>query len=173
SVLGRVGPEDKIEAAIANYELAFRMQAAVPDLLEIRGESAATRKLYGIDDDVTRTFGMECLLARRLVERGVRFIELTPPAVAGANRWDQHDKVQEGHTKMATATDLPIAGLIRDLKSRGLFDQTLLVWAGEFGRTPVAQGESKGRDHSPYGFSIWLAGGGIRGGMIYGATDDY
>jgi Protein of unknown function (DUF1501) len=173
SVLSRIGPEDKVEAAIANYELAFRMQAAVPDLLDAGAETAATRRLYGIDDELTRTFGMQCLLARRLVERGVRFVELTPPAVAGANRWDQHDKIQEGHTKMATATDLPIAGLIKDLKSRGLLDETLLVWAGEFGRTPVAQGDSKGRDHSPYGFSIWLAGGGVKGGLIYGATDDY
>jgi hypothetical protein len=173
SVLGRLGQDDRVESAIANYELAFRMQAAVPNLLEIRGESAATRRLYCIDEESTRAFGMQCLLARRLVERGVRFVELTPPAVAGVNRWDQHDKLKEGHEKMARATDHPIAGLLTDLKARGLLDQTLVVWAGEFGRTPVAQGTSTGRDHSPYGFSIWLAGGGIKGGTVYGSTDEY
>jgi hypothetical protein len=173
SVLGRMGNDERVESAIANYELAFRMQAAVPELLEIRGETALTRQMYGVDDETTRSFGMQCLIARRLVERGVRFIEVTPPAVTGANRWDQHDKLQEGHLKMARATDLPIAGLLLDLKARGLLDQTLVVWCGEFGRTPVAQGTSTGRDHSPYGFSMWMAGAGIRGGMIYGATDEY
>src|SRR5204863_8269423 len=137
------------------------------------GETEATRRLYGIDDEMTRTYGLSCLLARRLVERGVRFIELTPPAIAGANRWDQHDKLKEGHSKNALACDKPIAGLLKDLKSRGLLDQTLVVWAGEFGRTPVAQGTATGRDHSPYGFSIWLAGGGVKGGIVYGATDEY
>src|SRR5262249_46767334 len=155
------------------YELAFRMQAAVPELLDTSAETAATERLYGIEDEATRVFGQSCLLARRLIERGVRFVELTPPAIAGANRWDQHDKLKDGHTKMALATDKPIAGLLTDLKRRGLLDETLVVWAGEFGRTPVAQGASTGRDHSPYGFSIWLAGGGIRGGTIHGATDDY
>jgi hypothetical protein len=173
SVLGRLAHDDRVEAAIANYELAFRMQAAVPGLLNTGGETAGTQRLYGIDQEATRAFGMQCLLARRLIERGVRFVEVTPPAVAGANRWDQHDKIKEGHEKMARATDQPIAGLLKDLKGRGLLDQTLVVWAGEFGRTPVAQGSSGGRDHSPYGFSIWLAGGGIQGGMVYGATDEY
>src|SRR5438552_421396 len=116
---------------------------------------------------------MQCLMARRLVERGVRFVEVTPPAVAGANRWDQHDRIKEGHESMARATDRPIAALLTDLKSRGLLEQTLVVWAGEFGRTPVAQGTSTGRDHNPYGFTIWLAGGGIKGGTIHGATDEY
>jgi hypothetical protein len=173
TVLGRLGHDDRVEAAIANYELAFRMQAAVPDLLDLRGESAATRKLYGLDDEATRAYGTQCLLARRLVERGVRFVELTPPAVAGANRWDQHDKLKEGHEKMARATDRPVAALLTDLKARGMLDRTLVVWAGEFGRTPVAQGNFGGRDHSPYGFSIWLAGGGVKGGVVYGATDEY
>ncbi len=173
SVIARLGNDDRVEAAISNYELAFRMQAAVPELLDTAGETRATRRLYGLEEDTTRSFGMQCLLARRLVERGVRFVEVTPPAVAGANRWDQHDKIKDGHEKMALATDLPIAGLLCDLKSRGLLEQTLVIWAGEFGRTPVAQGTSTGRDHSPYGFSIWLAGGGIRGGMVYGATDEY
>ncbi|MCI0461164.1 MAG: DUF1501 domain-containing protein [Gemmataceae bacterium] len=173
AVLGRLGPDDRLESAIANYELAFRMQAAVPDVLDIRGESAATRRLYGVDEEATRAFGMQCLLARRLVERGVRFVELTPPAVTGANRWDQHDKLKDGHEKLARATDQPVAALLKDLKARGLLEQTLVVWGGEFGRTPVAQGTSTGRDHSPYGFSIWLAGGGIQGGLVYGATDEY
>jgi len=173
SALAQLAHDDRVESAIANYELAFRMQAAVPELLELRRESAVSRRMYGIDDEATRTFGTQCLLARRLIERGVRFVELTPPAVQGANRWDQHDKIHEGHAKMALATDQPIAALLTDLKARGLLDETLVVWAGEFGRTPVAQGESTGRDHSPYGFSIWLAGGGIRPGMIYGATDEY
>ena len=173
SVLARLGPADQVEAAIANYELAFRMQAAVPELLDTRGETAATHRMYGTDDETTRTFGMSCLLARRLIERGVRFVEVTPPAVAGANRWDQHDKLHDGHAKMARATDQPIAALLTDLKARGLLDETLVVWAGEFGRTPVAQGAQTGRDHSPYGFSIWLAGGGVKGGVIYGATDEY
>ncbi|HZN35923.1 MAG TPA: DUF1501 domain-containing protein [Pirellulaceae bacterium] len=171
SVLGRGDP--RIEAAIANYELAFRMQTAVPELLAVSSETAATERLYGLDDEATRPFGTQCLLARRLIERGVRFVEVMPPAVAGANRWDQHDRIADGHAKMARATDLPIAGLLADLKARGLLDQTLVVWAGEFGRTPVAQGASRGRDHSPYGFSIWLAGGGVRGGQVYGATDEY
>ncbi len=169
----RLGSEPLVEAAIANYELAFRMQAAVPELLDLRGESAATRKLYGIDDPTTRAYGTQCLLARRLVERGVRFIELTPPAVPGANRWDSHNKLQDGHEKMARATDRPVAGLLRDLKGRGLLGSTLVLWGGEFGRTPVAQGNSGGRDHNPYGFTMFLAGGGVRGGLAYGATDEY
>src|SRR5262249_41763234 len=170
SVLGRMGKDDRVESAIATYELAFRMQAAVPELLDLRGEAAANRRLYGLDEEATRAFGTQCLLARRLVERGVRFVEVTPPAVAGANRWDQHDKLKDGHEKMARATDQPVAALLKDLKARGLLKQTLVVWAGEFGRTPVAQGRSTGRDHSPYGFSIWLAGRGVQGGVVHGAT---
>ena len=172
--LERLGRVDQVESAIANYELAFRMQTAVPELMDIRGESEATRKLYGLDAayDHTRTFGMQCLVARRLVERGVRFIELTCPATVGADRWDQHGNLKLGHENNSRAVDQPIAGLLRDLKSRGLLDQTLVVWAGEFGRTPFAQG-TDGRDHNPFGFSIWLAGGGVKGGIIYGATDEY
>ena len=138
----------------------------------ISGESAATQALYGLDDPATETFGRQCLIARRLVERGVRFIELLCPQVASADRWDQHGGLKEGHQNNARATDRPIAGLLRDLKSRGLLAETLVVWAGEFGRTPMAQG-SDGRDHNPFGFTIWLAGGGIKGGTIHGATDDY
>lgn len=172
-VLERLGRVDALESAIANYELAFRMQAAVPELTDLRGESDVTRKLYGLDADFapTRTYGLQCLLARRLVERGVRFIELTCPSTGG-DRWDQHGQLKTGHENNARAVDQPIAGLLRDLRSRGLLDHTLVVWAGEFGRTPFAQG-ADGRDHNPFGFSVWLAGGGVRGGCLYGATDDY
>ena len=173
TLLGRVGAADQIEAAIANYELAFRMQASVPELADLSAETRATKALYGFyaDYEHTRGYAAQCLLARRLVERGVRFIELTCPNV-GYDRWDQHQKLREGHQLNALAVDQPIAGLIKDLKSRGLFDQTLLVWAGEFGRTPFAQGED-GRDHNPSAFSIWLAGAGIKGGVIHGTTDAY
>jgi hypothetical protein len=172
-VLSRMGRHDSLEAAISNYELAFRMQAAVPELVSLEGESPATRKLYGLDDPYppTRIFGRECLIARRLVERGVRFVELLCPSV-GADRWDQHGGLKQGHQNNARAVDRPIAALLEDLKARGLLGSTLVVWGGEFGRTPMAQG-SDGRDHNPYGFTMWLAGGGIKGGTIYGATDDY
>lgn len=170
-LIERIGPEDKVESAIANYELAFRMQAAVPDLMNMQTETPATQKLYGIDEPDTALFGQQCLVARRLIERGVRFIELLCPNL-GFDRWDQHSNLKGGHEKNAKAVDKPIAGLIKDLKARGLLDSTLIVWGGEFGRTPMAQG-SDGRDHNPFGFSMWLCGGGIKGGTIYGATDDY
>lgn len=171
SVLARMGPQDMLESSIANYELAFRMQTAVPELMDLAGETDATKKLYGLDDKTTEIFGRECLLARRLVERGVRFVELLCQSV-GVDRWDQHRDLQDGHERNARAVDKPIAGLLKDLKSRGLLDETLVIWGGEFGRTPMAQG-SNGRDHNPFGFTMWLAGGGIKGGTIYGATDDY
>ena len=172
-LLGRIGHAEQIESAITNYELAFRMQASVPELTDLSNETEATKKLYGMDseDPHTRGYGAQCLLARRLVERGVRFVELTCPRVA-ADRWDQHANLKEGHEKNAHAVDQPIAGLLRDLKARGMFEDTLVIWAGEFGRTPFAQGEN-GRDHNPSAFSIWLAGAGIRGGTVYGATDEY
>jgi hypothetical protein len=172
-LLARQGHNDQLESAIANYELAFRMQAAVPELMDISGESQAVRDLYGVDAEYgpTKTFGSLCLVARRLVERGVRFIELTCPGV-GADRWDQHGNLVEGHQNNARAVDQPIAGLLTDLKAQGLLDSTLVVWGGEFGRTPMAQG-SNGRDHNPFGYTMWLAGGGIKGGTAYGATDDY
>jgi hypothetical protein len=169
--LERTGPNDPLEAAIGNYELAFRMQTAVPELMDLRGESPATRRLYGIDDHATEPFGTACLVARRLVERGVRFVEvLCPPT--GGDRWDQHSNLRVGHENNARACDRPIAGLLKDLKSRGLLGETLVLWGAEFGRTPMAQG-TDGRDHNPYGFTMWLAGGGIKGGTIYGATDEY
>jgi hypothetical protein len=172
-VLGRLGHQDSLEASIANYELAFRMQAAVPGLLDLAGESKATRDLYGLEDPYvpTQIFARQCLIARRLVERGVRFVELLCPSV-GVDRWDQHSDLKGGHEKNSRAVDRPIAGLLRDLKARGLLESTVVIWGGEFGRTPMAQG-TNGRDHNPFGFTIWLAGGGIRGGQIYGATDDY
>ena len=172
-VLDQIGKVDQLESAIANYELAFRMQAAVPQLLDLKGETPATRKLYGLDDSYPQmgTFGTLCLLARRLVERGVRFVELTCPANSG-DRWDQHSGLKEGHQNNARAVDLPIAALLHDLKSRGLLGHTLVLWGGEFGRTPVAQG-ADGRDHNPYGFTVWLAGGGVKRGTTYGATDEY
>lgn len=172
-VLGRMGQQDALESAIANYELAFRMQTAVPDLMDISSETQATQELYGLFDDFpqTRGYGQQCLVARRLIERGVRFIELTCPSV-GADRWDQHSDLKTGHERNARATDKPIAALLTDLKTRGLLDETLVIWAGEFGRTPMAQG-TDGRDHNPFGFTIWLAGGGVKGGTIYGATDEY
>jgi hypothetical protein len=172
-VLQRLGETDQLESAIANYELAFRMQSAVPALMDLSGESKATRDLYGLDAAYkhTQSFGSMCLVARRLVERGVRFIELTCPSL-GHDRWDQHGNLEKGHQDNALAVDQPIAGLLKDLKSRELLDQTLVIWGGEFGRTPMAQG-ANGRDHNPFGFTMWLAGGGIKGGTIYGATDDY
>jgi Protein of unknown function (DUF1501) len=172
--LERMGHVDQVESAIANYELAFRMQTAVPELMDVKSESETTRKLYGLDAsfEQTRIFGAQCLVARRLVERGVRFIELTCPAIAGPDRWDQHANLKDGHEGNAQMVDQPIAGLLQDLKARGLLESTLVLWAGEFGRTPFAQG-TDGRDHNPFGFSVWLAGGGVKGGTIYGATDEY
>jgi hypothetical protein len=171
--LERSGGNDALESAIANYELAARMQTAVPELVDIDGESRATRALYGLDDPYppTRQYGRQCLVARRLVERGVRFVEVLSPSI-GACHWDQHKDLRKGHGDKARATDGPVAALLTDLKSRGLLDSTLVFWGGEFGRTPMAQG-TDGRDHNPFGFSIWLAGGGVKGGTLLGATDDY
>ncbi len=171
--LDQLGRVDKIESAIANYELAYRMQSAVPDLASLAGETEATREMYGLNATAkgTATFGRQCLLARRLLEKGVRFIELTCPNV-GHDRWDQHHDLKKGHAQNAEAVDRPIAALLTDLKQRGLLDETLVVWSGEFGRTPFAQG-SDGRDHNPFGFSMWLAGAGIKGGSVFGATDEY
>lgn len=176
--LDRTGDEAEIEAAIQNYETAFRMQAAVPELCDLSGETAATLSDYGVDspDAELSAYARQCLLARRLVERGVRFIELSCltrgiGAGNGPNPWDQHGDLERGHKSMAEEVDQPIAALIRDLRQRGLLQETLLIWTGEFGRTPFSQG-SNGRDHNPFGFSVWLAGGGVRGGTAWGATDD-
>jgi hypothetical protein len=177
--LKEAGANAQLEAAIQNYEMAWRMQSAVPELCDIRGESAATRKLYGMDgpDSPRTAYAHQCLLARRLVERGVRFVELSclPQTLDGGqapNPWDQHGAIKKGHANMAHQVDQPIAALVKDLKARGLLDTTLVIWAGEFGRTPFAQG-SDGRDHNPYGFTIWMAGGDVKGGTTLGATDDF
>lgn len=169
----------QVEAAVKNYETAYRMQSAIPELCDIKGETQATDKLYGLDskNPMTAAYGRQALLARRLVERGVRFVELTclpqsPGGSQAANPWDQHGGLEVGHRNMAQQVDQPIAGLLKDLKSRGLLDDTIVIWATEFGRTSFSQG-SDGRDHNPYGFSVWMAGGGIKGGTIYGATDEF
>lgn len=172
-VIKKTGAHDAIEASISNYELAYRMQTSVPDLMDISGETKQTQELYGMFAGFpqTRTYAHQCLVARRLVERGVRFIELTCPSIKG-DRWDQHSNLKDGHENNSLAVDQPIAGLLTDLKNRGLLDETLIIWAGEFGRTPMAQG-TNGRDHNPSGFTVWMAGGGIKGGTVYGATDEY
>ena len=165
--LQQTGPDDRIEGAIAAYELAFRMQAEAPDVFRIEDEPESIHRSYGIDAKETREFGRACLLARRLAEAGVRFIQLST-----GNVWDQHGNLEAGHTKNALATDRPIAALIKDLKQRGMFEETLIVWGGEFGRTPIVQGKN-GRDHNPQGFTMWIAGGGAKGGMAYGETDEF
>jgi hypothetical protein len=174
----QIAPDANVAAAIANYETAYLMQSAVPELCDIKGESEATKKLYGLDaaDKFTAAYARQALVARRLVERGVRFVELSCLSVGigaggAANPWDQHGKLKDGHQRMALQVDQPIAALIKDLKARGLFERTLIIFAGEFGRTPFSQG-SDGRDHNPMGFSVMMAGGGLRRGVTYGATDE-
>lgn len=173
ALIEQVGGADALESAVANYETAYAMQTAVPELTDLGHETEQTKELYGMNHPYpqTQTFGRQCLLARRLVERGVRFIELTCPSVGG-DRWDQHGNLKDGHENNARAVDQPIAGLLKDLKRRGMLDETLVVWAGEFGRTPFAQGNN-GRDHNPMGYTIWMAGGGVKGGVSHGATDNF
>jgi len=168
---GREYPEDSaLTARIKAYELAFRMQTSVPETLKIADETQATQELYGLNDPATRDFGMQMLAARRFVERGVRFIQVQHGA-GGAGAWDAHGGLKANHERNFKAVDKPIAGLLKDLKQRGLLDSTLVLFATEFGRTPGTQG-SDGRDHHIYGFSIWMAGGGVRGGLVHGATDE-
>jgi hypothetical protein len=164
------GPHAALEARINSFELAFRMQSEMPLVEDISDESESTLKQYGLDDPVTQDFGRQCLMARRFAERGVRFIQVTHSD--SKVQWDQHGNLLEGHSKNAREVDLPIAGLLGDLKARGLLDDTLVLWGGEFGRTPVAQG-TNGRDHNPDGFTMWMAGGGVKPGFKYGATDEY
>ncbi|MCP4786607.1 MAG: DUF1501 domain-containing protein [Fuerstiella sp.] len=168
--LERLGPDAELEARIASYELGYRMQASAPEVFDVASESNHTRDMYGLDDKETSEFGTHCLLARRLVERGVRCIQLRNGG------WDAHSSLQSNHLNGGARTDKPIAGLIQDLKQRGLLETTLIVWGGEFGRTPTIEGSrtgsSRGRDHSPAGYSMWLAGGGVKGGRIIGATDE-
>lgn len=174
TALEHLGRHDALETAIANYELAYRMQMAVPEVTDISDESAETQRLYGLEASFehTRSYGRQCLVARRLIERGVRFVELTCPRAHGSARWDAHGDLTKNHSRNALAVDQPIAGLLTDLKARGLLEETLVFWSGEFGRTPFAQG-SDGRDHNPFGFSCWLAGGGVKDGGSYGATDEF
>jgi len=160
------GDLPQLAARIQNFELAARMQVEALRNIDLSNETAATRRMYGLENDVTKRFGTQCLTARRLVEAGVRFVHLI------RNDWDHHGKLKESLTKSCHETDQPVAALLRDLKQRGLLDNTLVIWAGEFGRLPVVQG-SDGRDHNPFGFSFWMAGGGVTGGTIYGATDEF
>lgn len=168
--LAKQGIDSELEARIASYELGFRMQASAPETFEISNEPEHIRKLYGLDDKATTEFGSQCLIARRLVEKGVRCIQLRHGG------WDAHGSLEGNHLKQAKAVDLPIAGLLTDLKQRGLLDETLVVWGGEFGRTPTTEGSAKGakrgRDHSPAGYTVWMAGGGVKGGQVIGATDE-
>ncbi|MCC6537954.1 MAG: DUF1501 domain-containing protein [Bryobacterales bacterium] len=168
----------ELDARMSSYELAFRMQVAAPELADLTKESAATRAMYGIDEKTSADFGGKCLMARRLVERGVRFVQLWSGNTTEGGDWDGHKGCDANHVKMSAKIDKPVAGLLADLESRGLLDSTLVVWAGEFGRTPTSDGsmngggDSLGRDHNPYGFSIWMAGGGVRGGKVIGRTDE-
>ncbi len=178
--LARRGEDTDLEARMTAYELAFRMQASAPEVADISSETGATKALYGLDSAVTRPFGKQCLLARRMVERGVRFVQLYSGGgnSGGSPGWDGHNQIDYNHETMAAQVDRPIAGLLQDLKGRGLLEQTLVVWGGDFGRTPFTDGSeggarnNAGRDHNPYGFSVWMAGGGIRGGKAIGATDE-
>ena len=163
--------DSRLSARIESFELAYRMQVQAPDAFDLTRETDKTQKLYGLDRKETETFGRQCLLARRLVERGVRFVQLYH-TTGGFQPWDQHGDLKGGHSKNALATDFPIAGLLKDLKARDLLKDTLVIWGGEFGRTPAAEG-TDGRDHHPFGFTMWLAGGGVKGGMAYGETDEF
>jgi hypothetical protein len=158
----------ELEARIRGYELAYRMQAQAPQVVDLSKETAATKQLYGMDEEKTAVFGRNCLLARRLVENGVRFIQLYSGA---GSKWDSHKAIETNHSRLCHAVDQPIAGLLTDLKQRGLLDETLVIWGGEFGRTPMSE-QGDGRDHNPTGFTMWMAGGGVKGGQIFGATDD-
>ncbi|KLU04401.1 putative sulfatase [Rhodopirellula islandica] len=163
--------DEALRARVRSYELAFRMQTAVPDVVRLEDETALTQREYGLDQPETKVFGRQMLTARRLVEQGVRFVQVYHGSNGGAGQWDNHKGLKAGHSKLCKQTDQPIGALLKDLKQRGLLDETLVVWATEFGRTPGAQ-SSNGRDHHPYGFSVWMAGGGVKGGMTHGATDE-
>ncbi|MEX2581359.1 MAG: DUF1501 domain-containing protein [Verrucomicrobiales bacterium] len=157
-----------LEARIRSYELAFRMQAEAPEAIDLDSEPEHVKELYGLENEETRVYGRQCLMARRLVERGVRFIQLYHGA---GSKWDSHSKMEENHSRLCNNVDVPIVGLIKDLKQRGLLDETLVIWGGEFGRTPMSE-KGDGRDHNPTGFTMWMAGGGVKGGQTIGATDE-
>jgi hypothetical protein len=167
--------DSRLEARIQSFELAYRMQMQAPEAFDVNSESEATKKLYGLDDPVTETFGRQCLMARRLSERGVRMVQVYHTMTSkrsSCQLWDQHGSLKTELPNNCAATDKPIAALIKDLKSRGLLEDTLIIWGGEFGRTPTAEG-TNGREHHPFGFSMWMAGGGVKGGLTYGATDEF
>jgi uncharacterized protein (DUF1501 family) len=168
--LADTGPNQMLESRIESFELAFRMQSSMPEAGDLSQETAATQELYGLNDPMTAGFGRQCLMARRFSERGVRFVQVTHSDTKV--QWDQHADLKEGHGKNAAEVDRPIAALLKDLKTRGLLDDTLVMWGGEFGRTPTAQGNN-GRDHNPEGFTMWFAGGGVKPGISYGETDEY
>jgi uncharacterized protein (DUF1501 family) len=170
--VGRDPEDTELAARIASYELAFRMQQHAPEAVDLARETAATKTAYGLDDKRTADFGTRCLLARRLVERGVRFVQLYSGGGPLITQWDAHDDLNANHEKMCGHVDRPIAALLKDLKQSGLLDTTLVVWGSEFGRTPMSQG-GKGRDHNSYGYTMWLAGGGVKGGQAVGATDEF
>ena len=163
--------EEALNGRLNSFELAYRMQSTMPSIQDLSNETRDTMRLYGIDDPVTENFGRQCLMARRFLENGVRFVQVTHSD--SEVQWDQHGDLYQGHTKNASEVDKPIAGFLTDLKARGLLDDTLVLWGGEFGRTPTCQQGSNGRDHNPHGFTMWMAGGGVKGGYAYGATDDY
>jgi hypothetical protein len=164
--------DDEIEAVVESYETAWKMQHTAPEVLDIEKEDASTLQLYGIGEKATDRFGRQCLLARRLCEAGVRFIQVTYGDDTANPAWDQHSNLEK-HADHALATDRPVAALLQDLKQRGLLEDTLVWWGGEFGRTPYAQDNGTGRDHNPGGFTVWLAGGGVKPGLTYGATDEF
>ena len=166
----KMAREKVLEGRLNSFELAFRMQTAMPEIQDLSQESQRVHRLYGIDNPVTEDFGRQCLMARRFLQRGVRFVQVTHSD--SLVQWDQHGNLYQGHTKNASEVDVPIAGFLTDLKKLGLLEDTLVIWGGEFGRTPTAQG-TDGRDHNPHGFTMWLAGGGVKGGYAYGATDEY
>lgn len=167
SHLEQSGPDSALEARIRSFELAFQLQTAAPELQSVADETEATQRAYGLDNPATRNFGRQCLMARRFAERGVRFVQ-----ISHSYKWDQHGNLKADHGRNAMEVDQPIAALIHDLKQRGLLEDTLVLWGGEFGRTPSAQGND-GRDHNPQGYTMWMAGGGVKPGIRYGATDDY
>ncbi len=168
--LKNAGASQALEGRLNSFELAYRMQSSMPEVQDISQETSATQAMYGIDDAVTEDFGRQCLMARRFLERGVRYVQVTHSD--SEVQWDQHGNLYQGHTKNATEVDKPIAGFLEDLKTRGLLEDTLVLWGGEFGRTPTSQG-TNGRDHNPHGFTMWMAGAGVKGGYAYGATDDF
>jgi hypothetical protein len=172
--LERTPGNSELAARIESYELAYRMQGCAPEVVDLQSESAATQKLYGLDNPITEPFGRQCLMARRLVQRGVRFVQLYHGGlgVQNTDTWDAHEDIYSNHTKHAAEVDLPIAGLLTDLKAQGLLDSTLVVWHGEFGRMPISQ-RGVGRDHNPGAMAVWMAGAKIRGGQVIGATDEF